>query len=297
MRRKKLIVIVGPTASGKSELAVKIAKQTGGEIISADSRQVYKGLDIGTAKITKKEMGGVKHYCLDIASPKKHLTVVDWKKCAEEATTTIYRSGKIPIVVGGTMFYIKALTEGWTLPEVPSNLKLRKKLDKKSAKELFKMLRKKDPARARTIEPKNKRRLIRALEIIAALGKVPKLKKDPPAGGKYDATFIGIRRSPEELKKRLKKRTHEMLKKGLLKEIKKLRASGLSWKRFYELGFEYKYPALYLQKKISSDDMKKMLLKENLDYVRRQMVWLKKEKRIRWIRPSLPTFSFLSTDK
>ncbi|MDP3785125.1 MAG: tRNA (adenosine(37)-N6)-dimethylallyltransferase MiaA [bacterium] len=281
MPRKQLIVIVGPTASGKSELAVKIAKQIGGEIISADSRQVYKGLDIGTAKITKKEMGGVKHYCLDIASPKKRLTVVDWKKCAEEAIASIYRGGKVPILVGGTMFYIKALTEGWTLPQVPPNLLLRKKLEKKSVEALFKILQKKDPKRARTIEPKNKRRLIRALEIVETLGKVPKLKATP----KYEVLWLGIKRNPEELKKRIQKRLRKMLKRGLVQEVKKLRASDLSWKCLYEFGFEYKYPVFYLQGKISREDMKKMLLKESLDYVRRQMVWFKKEKKIHWVEP------------
>ncbi|MBI4059686.1 tRNA (adenosine(37)-N6)-dimethylallyltransferase MiaA, partial [Candidatus Giovannonibacteria bacterium] len=117
MPGEKLIAVVGPTASGKSEFAVKLAKKTGGEIISADSRQIYKGLDIGTAKIIPKEMRGVRHYCLDIAPPQKRLTIVDWKKCAEEAIASIYRGGKSPIIVGGAMFYIKALTEGWALPQ------------------------------------------------------------------------------------------------------------------------------------------------------------------------------------
>ena len=279
--KKKIIVIVGPTASGKSEFAVKLAKNINGEIISADSRQIYKGLDIGTAKITKKEMQGVKHYCLDIASPKKRLSIVDWKKCAEDAITTIYRSDETPIVVGGTAFYIKALVDNLALPQVPPNPLLRKKLEKKSAEELFKILRKKDSARARTIERKNKRRLIRALEIVKALGKVPKLKRKQ----KYDAVFIGITRNPKELKKRIEQRINQMLKKGLIQEVAALKKSGISWKRIYEFGFEYKYPALYLQKKISREELKEMLLKESLDYVRRQMVWWKKDKRIRWIQP------------
>src|SRR3989344_1693902 len=222
-RKKKIIVIVGPTASGKSELAAKLAKKINGEIISADSRQVYKGLDIGTAKI-KEEL------CTDIASPKKRLTVVDWKKCAEEATDTIYRIGKTPIIVGGTMFYIKALTEGWTLPQVPPNPLLRKKLSHYSTTKLFNHLIKLDPERSGTIERKNKRRLIRALEIIAALGKVPKLKQKQ----NYKILWLGIKRSQEELKKRIERRTA-------------------------------------------------LLLKESLDYVRRQQVWFNKEKRIRWV--------------
>ena len=275
--KKQIIVIVGPTASGKSEYAVKLAKKLKGEIISADSRQVYKGLDIGTAKVKGQ-------LCTDIADLKKTSSVVLWEKCAEEAIDTIYRIGKIPIIVGGTMFYIKALVDGLVLPQVGPNLKLRKKLEKLSPKHLFKILKKKDPSRAKTIEPKNKRRLIRALEIIKVLGKVPKLKNPPAGGKKYDAEFIGIKRTLEESKKRIEKRTRGMLKNSLLAELKKLRYSGLSWKRIYEFGFEYKYPALYLQKKISKKEMIDSINKETLAYTRRQMLWWKNDKRIKWIR-------------
>jgi len=277
--KKTIIVITGPTASGKSELAVKLAKKINGEIISADSRQIYKGLDIGTAKITKKEIQGVKHHCLDIASPKKRLTIIDWKNCAEKAVDTIYRIGKVPIVVGGTMFYIKALIDGWALPQVLPNPLLRKKLEKKTARELFTILQRQDSHRAKTIERKNKRRLIRALEIVETLGKVPKLKAKP----KYEVLWLGIKKNPEELKKRIQKRLRKMLKRGLIQEIKKLRASSLSWKRIYEFGFEYKYPAFYLQKKISKEEMINKINKETLDYTRRQMLWWKKDKKIRWL--------------
>lgn len=274
MSKSKLIIIVGPTASGKSEYAVKLAKKINGEIIAADSRQVYRGLDIGTAKVKGE-------WCTDIVNPKKTFTVAEYKKCAENAIAAIYRKGKIPILVGGTGFYIQAVVDGLILPQVPPNLKLRRKLEKLPAERLFKILQKKDAERAKTIEPKNKRRLIRALEIIAALGQVPKLKKRR----KYDALFLGLKRTPAELKKRIKKRISQMLKRGLMKEVQKLRAARLSWKRIYEFGFEYKYPALYLQNKISREEMKRMLLKESLAYARRQMVWFKKEKRIRWSNP------------
>src|SRR3989338_3874269 len=128
--RKKLIVIIGPTASGKSELAAKFAKKVGGETIAADSRQIYKGLDIGTAKVKGQ-------WCTDIADTKKTTTVVEWKRCAEDAIDTIYRIGKTPIIVGGTMFYIKALADGLIFSQVPPNPKLRKKIEKKNATEIF----------------------------------------------------------------------------------------------------------------------------------------------------------------
>lgn len=276
--KPKLIVIIGPTASGKSEYAIKLAKNINGEIISADSRQIYKGLNIGTAKLTKKEMQGIEHYCINIASPKKAFSVAEYKKCADEAIEKIYKKNKTPILVGGTGFYIQTVVDGLVLPKVPPNAKLRRALEKKSPEVLFKMLQKQDPSRAKTIDQKNKRRLVRALEIIQVLGKIPKLKMEQ----KYDAKFIGIKRRSEEIKKRIKNRTREMLKKGLIREVQKLRRSGIPWKRFRELGFEYKYPVLYLQKKISRVEMINSINKESLDYIRRQMVWFKRDPRIKW---------------
>lgn len=285
IKKNTIIVIVGPTASGKSEYAVKLAKKVNGEIISADSRQVYKELNIGSGKITKPEMREVKHYGLDLVSVKRKtpFTVAEYKNYTDKIISSIYQTNKIPILVGGTGFYIRAVVEGLVLPQVPPNQKLRRKLERLSGEVLFEMLKKKDSERAKTIERKNKRRLIRALEIIAALGKVPALK----TAKKYDAKFIGIKRAPEELKKRIMKRTKKMLGRGLISETKKLRALGLSWKRIYEFGFEYKYPALFLQKKISRAGMIDSINKECFDYSRRQILWWKKEKRIRWTRPLL----------
>ena len=276
--RPKLIVIVGPTASGKSEFAVKLAQKINGEIISADSRQVYKELNIGSAKIAKQEMKGITHHCLNLTSVKKVFTVADFKRKAEQVIDAIYHNNKIPILVGGTGFYIKAVVDGLVLPEVLPNLELRKRLLNYSSTYLLNKLTRLDPDRAKNIERKNKRRLIRALEIIGALGKVPKLKK----GQKYKTQFIGIKRSPTDLKKRIENRTRKMLKKGLVRETKKLRTLGLSWKRINEFGFEYKYPALFLQKKITSIEMIKSINKETINYTRRQMLWWKKDKRIKW---------------
>src|SRR3989338_8024568 len=173
---RKIIVILGPTASGKSALGVKLAKKINGEIISADSRQVYKGLDIGSGKITKKEMRGVPHHCIDIVSPKKIFTVVDFKKCADKAIEKNFAKNKTPIIVGGTGLYIQAIVDNIVLPEVKPNWKLRKELEKKTTEEMFKMLKKLDPERAKNIDAKNPRRLIRAIEIAKSLGKMPKLK-------------------------------------------------------------------------------------------------------------------------
>lgn len=285
-------MILGPTASGKSALAIKIAKKIGGEIVSADSRQVYKGLDIGTGKITKKEMGGVPHYCLDIVSPKKIFTVVDFKKCAEKAIEKIFAKNKIPIIVGGTGLYIQAVVDNIALPEVEPDWKLRKELEKKTTEEMFAILKKLDPKRAKNIDAKNPRRLIRAIEIAQSLGKVPHLEAELPS---YDVLQIGIKLPDEILKKNIEKRIKKMLNPpaggGLIAETKKLKKSGLSWKRIYELGFEYKYPALFLQGKISKDEMLAKILLENRQYAKRQMTWFKRDNRIKWINhPTLSSF-------
>ena len=207
---RKIIVILGPTASGKSELAVKIAKKFNGEIISADSRQVYKRLDIGTGKITKKEMRGVPHHCIDIVSPRKVFTVSDFKKHAEKAIENIFAKNKIPIIVGGTGLYIQAIVDNIALPEVKPNWKLRKELEKKTTEEMFETLKKLDPERAENIDPKNPRRLIRAIEIAKALGKVPNLEASLPSWGPLQ---IGIKISNEKLKENINKRLVYHLKK------------------------------------------------------------------------------------
>src|SRR3989344_8669425 len=182
----KVVVILGPTATGKSALAVKLAKKlarhkwggfNGAEIISADSRQIYKGLDIGTGKITEKEMAGVPHHLLDVVTPKRRFTVVEYQTLAREKIAEIFSRGHLPIICGGTGFYISALVDGTVLPDVPPNPKLRAHLKKETSETLFNMLLKLDPRRAKTIDPKNSRRLIRAIEIVKALGKVPPLTR------------------------------------------------------------------------------------------------------------------------
>jgi len=268
---KKLIVIVGPTASGKSELALKLAKKFGGEIISADSRQVYKGLDIGTAKPTKKERRDTPHHLLDVVSPKKRYTVVQYQRTARKAIEDIQKRGSLPMLVGGSPQYVYAVVEGWMIPEIPPNLKLRKELEKLGIKELYKRLKRLDPRRAKTIESKNKRRLIRALEIVLSTGKpVPKLKKELLP---YFVLFLGVSQSSKELKRRIKKRFISMLKQGFLSEVKALRKQGLSWKRIENFGLEYREGVQYLQGKISKQEMTEKSIKATEDFARRQMVW------------------------
>jgi tRNA dimethylallyltransferase len=278
--KKKLIVVLGPTASGKTELAIKLAKKFNGEIVNADSRQVYKGMDIGTAKPTKKEMEGIPHHLLDAASPKRKFTIAQYRKLALKAIEKIQRKGKIPFLVGGTWFYIRAIVDGLIIPEVPPNWKLRKELEKKTPKELYKILKKLDPERAKTIEKENKRRLIRAIEICKKIGKVPPLKFNPLP---YPVLMIGIKRKKKELMERIRKRFFEWLKRGLILEVINLRKMGVSFERIEEFGMHYREIARYLQGKISEKEMIENSIKEIQNYAKKQLNWFKKDKRVKWI--------------
>ncbi len=271
MRKPKVIVILGQTATGKSALAVKVAKKLNGEIISADSRQVYKGLDIGTGKITQKEMNGVPHHLLDVASPKKKFTVAEYQRLATSAMAEVIGRGKVPIICGGTGFYIDAITRGVVFPEVPPNNKLRKELNKKTAEEIFKILKKLDKRRAENIDQKNKVRLIRAVEIAKALGKVPEITETKLP---YKFIKIGLYLPTDKLKKKVEKRVKKMFDDGLMNEIKKLKKSGVSNKRLQELGFEYFNPTY------------EKVVYETLQYAKRQITWFKRDKEIRWFDAS-----------
>lgn len=264
---QKVYVILGQTATGKSNLAVRLAKKINGEVISADSRQVYKGLDIGTGKITKKEMLGVSHHLLDVTSPRRRFSVAEYQKKAFSAIAEIIRRKKIPIICGGTGFYIDAITKKVIFPKVPPNSKLRKSISKLDGRQLLMLLKKLDKERAKNIDPHNKVRLVRAIEIARALGKVP---KNIERGPQYKFIKIGLYLSSEKLKKKIEVRVRKMFRQGLLKEINKLKKSGISEKRLKELGFEYNHPTL------------EKVISETLKYAKRQMTWFKRDKEIKW---------------
>lgn len=275
----KLISIIGPTASGKSDLAVELAREFKGEVISADSRQVYRGLNIGSGKITKKEMRGVPHHLLDVVSPKKVFTVADFKKEADKKINEIIARGHIPILCGGTGFYIDSVTKNIILPDVKPNIKLRKRLETYSLERLQKTLLKLDQKRFVTIDLMNRVRLIRAIEIAKELGKVPKIKSKPL----YDVLTLGILSQPEILKQRINLRLAKRIKAGMINEVKKLHAQGLSWKRLESLGLEYRFVSLFLQNKITKAEMIERLQFEIWHYAKRQMTWFEKDKSIVWI--------------
>lgn len=276
----KLIVIVGPTATGKSDLAVKLAKKFDGHVVSADSRQVYKGMNIGSGKITKKEMRGIPHYLLDVASPRSQFSVARYKKLANEAIKKIQAENKVPILCGGTGLYIQSVVDGIVIPEVKPDWKLRQKLSQKTPQQLFAILKKIDPRRAKTIERSNPRRLVRAIEIVQKTGQaVPELKKQPLP---YPFLMIGIKMSQEEIVKHISKRLTRRLRAGMVAEVSRLKNSGLSWKKLENFGLEYKFIALYLQKKITKAALIKRIQKESEHYAKRQMTWFARDKRIHW---------------
>lgn len=288
---------MGPTASGKSDVAVEIARKFNGEVISADSRQVYKGLDIGTGKITKKEMKGVPHHLIDVVSPILRLrsgqgqfSVSEYVKLGDGAIKDILKRGKVPIICGGTGFYISALLGESELAEVPPNPLLRKKLEKKSAGELYAMLQKLDPVRSVAIDRYNPRRLVRAIEIAIGKGKMERSKKGKIVGNearsmKYEVCKIGIQVPDDELKARINKRIEKWFKQGLVKEVENLHKKGLSWKRMDELGLEYKLASKYLKKEMSKEEMIAKMQTETWAYAKRQRTWFKRDKEIIWISP------------
>jgi tRNA dimethylallyltransferase len=340
-----IIVIVGPTASGKSDYAISLAHEVDGEIISADSRQVYRGMDIGTGKVTRDKVvghpepiegsaahqrvvghpeldegslaaitgkqsneadsstrrltrndttfvsGGIRHHLLDVASPKRSYTVTHFLCDARLAISDIQRRGKTPIICGGTNFWIEALIFDTEFPEVKPDPVLRKELAKLSAPELFTLLREKDPDRAESIDRHNKVRLIRALEIVATLGKVPKSDNNEQItdnGEKHDFHFIGIDLSKDVLHERIEKRLKKRLDEGMIEEVKRLHEQeGLSWKRLDSFGLEYRWCARFLQGKIHREEMEASLLKDSRYYAKRQMTSLRRLERkgirIEWV--------------
>lgn len=280
MKKNKLIVILGPTASGKTNLSIKLAKNFDGEIISADSRQVYIDMNIGSGKVTKKETNGIPHYLLDVANPKRKFSVAQYKKLAIKKIKNVQKRGKIPFLVGGTGFYIQAIVDGITIPEVKPDWNLRKKLELLTNEELFMKLKKIDPNKAKTIDKHNPRRLIRALEIVLKTKKpIPVLEKI----NQFDTLQIGITKQKEELKKLIKIRLAKRLIKGaIINEVKKLHKN-LSWKRLEEFGLEYRFVAQYLQNKITYQEMINNIQIESEQYAKRQMTWFKRDKRIYWV--------------
>lgn len=277
----KILCIAGPTASGKSARAVEEALARGGEIISVDSRQIYRGLDIGTEKITHEEMRGVPHHLIDIRDASEIYSAGDFVTDATCLIEEITARGKLPMLVGGTHFYFDALLSG--LPfGVDVNHALRDELEKLSTEELYARVLEADARRASELDPKNRRRLIRALEIISSLGSVPPrrtlihaIAENKVHSTKYKVEWIIIDPPREELRKRIDARLKQALERGLIEEVRRVREQ-VGDKRLNELGLEYKIVGEFLRGERTEESLIPALSAKLWQYARRQKAWLRK---------------------
>jgi len=285
-KKHKIIVILGPTASGKTNLAVKLARDFNGEIISADSRQVYKYMDLGTGKdlfeynIGKKR---IKYHLIDVVNPNTSFDLSKWLKATNKAILDIINRGKLPIICGGTGLYISALCEGYQLQAQDQKKlqQIRTKLDKKTLPQLLTILEHADENTFLKIDKKNQRRIQRSLENIL-LNNRP-LNHNKHVNPDYQFLKLGIKLPKETLHQKIDQRMNSRFEEGMLKEIKLLRTKGVSWKRLQEFGLEYKWMSFYSQKKISLEELKENLARDIKKFAKRQMTWFKRDKKIKWL--------------
>lgn len=299
---QKLIAILGPTASGKSWLAIALAREFNGEIVSADSRQLYRGLDIGTGKITIDEQAAVPHHLLDVANPGDNFSVADFQKLACAAIDDILGHAKLPFLVGGTALYAYAVIDNYQFTNVPPNPKRRAELEQKSIEDLVVIASEALAKRSNlNNEPKsddriasstlaglgfprndtsNKRRLIRAIEKLEAGANIIP-KKGPQ---KYDALILGIDVPRSELYKKIDQRVDERMRQGMIGEVEQLRARGVKDEWLANLGLEYRWVSEYLQGKWTKDEMVQRLKGAIHAFSRRQMTWFIRDKRMVWIQ-------------
>lgn len=276
---EKLVCIVGTNASGKSSLAIELAKLYGGEIVSADSRQVFKGLDLGTGKVTENEMQGVPHYLLDVANINQYYSLADFQKQAYQYIDSILLRDKIPFLVGGTGLYINAVVDGYNLTEAVPDMHFREQLEKKTNDELVEIIRTQDTTILERIDIQNRRRLIRSIEKIHS-GVPLNLPSEP----KYETLLIGVTWEKNILAERIDERLQKRIDNGMIEEVKNLINQGATDDFLYRLGLEYRYILYYLQGKYDSlEEFKQELSKAIKKYAKRQMTWFRKRKDINWI--------------
>lgn len=290
----KLVVILGPTASGKTDLSLALAQKFNGEIICADSRQIYKKMDIGTAKVpgrwhyhpqTKERVfiyEKIPHYLIDFVDPGEEFTLAQFKQMAADQIYEITKRNKLPLLVGGTGLYIHAVVDNLLIPIVPPNKKLRLSLEKKSNEKLLAMLTKFDPLTAKTVDPNNKRRIVRALEVCIWTGRPfsEQQKKGEPL---FKTLQIGLQVPRPELHQRINHRVDKMMKAGLLQEARALVKQKYGWHLPSMSGIGYRQLGYFIKGEMSLNKAIEILKRDTRRYARRQITWFRRDKRIYWV--------------
>ncbi|MCD8151506.1 MAG: tRNA (adenosine(37)-N6)-dimethylallyltransferase MiaA [Clostridiales bacterium] len=290
--KKPLVILTGPTAVGKTDLSIALAKAIGGAVISADSMQVYRGMDIGSAKITAAEMGGVPHYLIDVLDPDEEFHVVRFQEMARQALAQIYAVGRIPIVVGGTGFYIQALLYDIDFTEQDGDPAFREELeriaDQEGAHALHERLRRVDPASAEAIHENNVKRVIRALEFyeksgepISAHNERERQKESP-----YNFCYFVLNDDRERVYERIDRRVDRMLADGLVDEVKALRAKGYHRGMVSMQGLGYKEIMAWLDEETPYEEAVRVLKRDTRHFAKRQLTWFRREKDVIWIEKS-----------
>ena len=287
--KPKVIVICGPTASGKTSLSVELAKKCNGEIISADSMQIYKDMNIGTAKVTQEEMQGIKHYMIDIVSPTERYSFAEFKVQAEKAIEEILKKGKTPIIAGGTGLYVNSLIYNIQYNDIKIDEEYRKYLEERVEKEglqsLYEEAKKIDSEAMKSISQNDKKRILRVLEMYNQTGKTKtELEKESRKEEvKYDYKVYAINWEREELYKRINKRVDIMIKQGLIKEVENILKKYDKFPTAMQ-GLGYKEVVEYLDKKITKEEMIEKIKMETRRYAKRQITWFKKIENVKWIQ-------------
>ena len=291
MNRPKIAVITGPTATGKTRLSVELAREMNGEIVSADSMQIYRGMDIGTAKVTQREMQGVRHHMIDVASPFEPYSVSRYVEQASACIDDILARGKLPIVAGGTNLYIDSLIAGLDFADNEQDNALRealgKEYDTSGGEAMLERLRSFDPERAEKLHPADKRRIVRAIEVYELTGRTitehdreTKLREK-----RYDAAKIALCfEDRQELYDRINARVDEMVREGLYDEVKRLLDAGLSPDCTAMQAIGYKEPAAYFAGRMSMDEATELIKLSSRRYAKRQLTWLRRDEDIFWLR-------------
>ncbi len=279
----RLVVVLGPTASGKSGLGIALAQRFHGEIVSADSRQVYRGLDIGTAKVTPEERALVPHHLLDVADVREVYTVSQYQQQAIAAINDILARGRQPFLVGGSPHYIQAVVNHLNIPAIPPQPALRQELERRPLPELLAQLEQLDPEGATFIDRSNRRRVIRALEVCLVSGR-PFSEQRRAGQPLYNSLLLGIHWPREVLYRRIDRRVDERMQQGMVQEVRDLLAQGVSHERLESLGLEYRFISRWLRGEFASEQEMVQRLKYAIhDFTRRQLTWFRRDSRIVWI--------------